>query len=258
MKLKVMGFSSPGKREEQQDSFQYELKGMTAVAVVCDGMGGMVGGSLASRYAVNRFMHDYKQESKDSNIISFLKHEVIRLDDAVFQMKDPEGNQLGAGTTLVAAIIRDMHLYWLSVGDSKLYIYRNHTLRCMTREHNYRLVLDEMKDNECLTEEGYRKEAERADGLISFLGMGNVKVFDVNECPFNIQDGDRFLLCSDGIYKTITDDFLEELFQEYEGNLKDLMDIMEQMIDENDIENQDNATLLLLTADEGDVLEKRV
>jgi len=245
-----MGFSSPGKRNEQQDSYKYHIQDDEVTAVVSDGMGGLNGGELASRYAVNRFIQDYNTRIIEQKINDFLKTEVVLLDDAVFQMKNSTGKQLGAGTTIVAAIIQENHLHWLSVGDSKLYVYRNQRLRCMTREHNYRMVLDEMLENQCISEQAYREEMKHADGLISFLGMGNVKVFDVNERPFEIKSGDRYLLCSDGVYKTIPEDMLEELLQKYSDTPEELIRLMQHLIDDNDIEDQDNATVIMLTMDE--------
>ena len=247
MKTKIMGFSSPGKRGEQQDSYRYQLDNNQTIAVVCDGMGGLKGGDMARRYATNCFLRDCLDNLEDCDVTEFLNQEIVRLDDSVFQLRSDSGERLGAGTTIVAVILQENKLHWMSAGDSKLYIYRNRRMRCMTREHNYHMVLDEMLEERAISEDSYEEESKRGEGLISYLGMGNIKAYDVNQNPFDVGAGDCFLLCSDGLYKSIPEDVIEEMFLEYEDDLPAMVSIMQEMIDGNDIENQDNATMLLIT-----------
>ena len=84
---------------------------------------------------------------------------------------------------MVAAIVEKDELYWLSVGDSKIYIIRGEEIISVCREHNYRLTLDQRLEQGQLTQEEYAAEEYRAEALISYLGMGNVSLMDVNAQP---------------------------------------------------------------------------
>src|SRR5271155_2434553 len=122
-----------GARSSQQDSFGFgdpEDKAFLAhggfVAVVCDGMGGMEHGDLASRTAVRTFLDAYGRKSPAESIPDALERSVREANDRVVEMAHHLGAAESVGTTLVAATVLDSgpenkSMYFISVGDSGLF-----------------------------------------------------------------------------------------------------------------------------------------
>ena len=129
-----------GTRNEQQDRIAVKEKNKQLLAVVCDGMGGLSGGQIASKYVVEQLIEDFEKD-ENTNPTDFLLNEAIQLDKEINELKDENGKYIGAGTTLVAVIIKDHKLYYVSVGDSRIYLIRKEEIAQITEDQNYRLTL---------------------------------------------------------------------------------------------------------------------
>ncbi len=211
-----------GKRKYQEDSLFAYGSGGEAIAIVCDGMGGLAGGAEASRTAVRSLSDAWLARSGEEDFPEFLRREARIADEKVFLLKDGNGGRLEAGTTVVAAVVQDGNLYWLSVGDSKIYIIRDGEMLSVCRQHNYRLTLDQKLAAGELTREQYQAEEGRAEALISYLGMGNVSLMDINCRPFALEDGDIVLLSSDGLYKSLSEEEIFSIVRENRGDMDQL------------------------------------
>src|SRR5580698_2424352 len=121
-----------GSRNSQQDSFGFGdlddeafLNHGGFVAVVCDGMGGMEHGDLASRTAVRSFLDAYGRKNPAESIPAALERSVREANDQVVEMAHELGAAASVGTTLVAAALansgREKAMYFISVGDSGLF-----------------------------------------------------------------------------------------------------------------------------------------
>ena len=213
-----MGISSIlGTRKNQQDTVFGAVDGNRAIAVVCDGMGGMNGGELASQTAATILIDDY-YNTTITDMREFFQKEAKKMDQAVNNLKNEDGRPLNGGTTVVAVVIENNKMYFLSVGDSKIYILRDNEILAVNREHNYRLSLDEKLKKGQITKEQYIAEEDQAEALISYLGMGNVSLMDINNEPFILQENDIVLLCSDGLYKRLPDKDIMQIIQLEECN----------------------------------------
>ena len=115
-----------GARENQQDSCYMDIEpDGNSIGIVCDGMGGLKGGEIASQQAVCMFVEDFEQVRKtENNFYHFFCNEMIEIDDMVAGLTDERGELLSAGTTLVGVAIKNGFLQWISVGDSKIYVIR--------------------------------------------------------------------------------------------------------------------------------------
>lgn len=207
----TVSYSAAGNRQYQQDEVYITPGSRLAanhktrvMAVVCDGMGGMTDGGLASRTAVDMLASGFEKikNEENINIPSFFIHGIKVIDKKINSF--PKVNGKGAGTTMVAVIAEDNYLYWASVGDSRIYIIRNKEMFQVTRDHNYALRLKGLVQSGQMTVEEYESKKQK-EALISFLGIGNVSIMDVTPQPFEMQFGDIVLLCSDGITKTLPD-----------------------------------------------------
>jgi protein phosphatase len=196
--------SSIGRRESQQDSLYIGEKEQQILAVVCDGMGGMNGGERASELAVQKLAEAFWSQDIVS-VPEFYKNMAYQMDDAVYLLSEG-GKLLGAGTTIVSILIRDGKMYWLSVGDSKIYIYRRGQMICPVVEHNYRMILNKLLASEKIDRTTYNSELPKAEALVSFLGLGGLKYIEINQNPFILEPGDQILLCSDGLYKSLDEE----------------------------------------------------
>lgn len=242
-----MGVSSIlGTRKNQQDTVFGNVEGNRALAVVCDGMGGMNGGELASQTAATIFIDDYYKGTPISDMQKFLHKEAKKMDKAVHELTDEDGRPLNGGTTVVAVVIEEDKMYFLSVGDSKLYILRDNQIIAINREHNYRLSLDERLKNGQITEEDYKAEEDQADALISYLGMGNVSLMDINNEPFILQENDIVLLCSDGLYKRLSDREILEVIQYEEPDMTRAARRLTDVVMMRTKKNQDNTSLVVM------------
>ena len=202
-------YSEPGGRASQQDSlFSGERDGML-LAAVCDGMGGMNGGETASELSA-RFFAEAFYEEEISDIADFLERAARRADDAVFNLTE-DGRPMGAGSTVVSVLARGRELYWISVGDSRIYLFRRGELLCPIRPHNYGELLKRQLAEGKIDEAAYRAGQKNAEALISFLGIGGLKLMEQNRQPFWLEDEDQVLLCSDGLYRSLSEERLREL-----------------------------------------------
>lgn len=247
--LTLSACSIQGARDDQQDSYLFSQHGKRTIAVVCDGMGGLEGGAIASKTAANMLLHDMEALETNSNMYSFYEKEIVRLDDAIYQLKNSDGDRLRAGTTIVSVMVDDEWMNWFSVGDSKLYYIRGKEMHCVTRQHNYELTLQQLVSENKITEEKYVSEAEKGEQLISYLGLGTAELFDGNYQPFLMKKGDRILLCTDGLYRTISDAEIRDILLQ-QGTTERICKMIENAVNSKKKINQDNATWILIQKNE--------
>ena len=234
-----------GDRESQQDYYVSRQYSDRTIAIVCDGMGGLAGGSAASRCAADMLLRDLERVEIQDNMFGFFKYELERLDDAIFGLRDESGRRLGAGTTIVAVLISGEKLHWFSVGDSKIYYKRNDEMYCITREHNYAMKLKEMLDSHEINEQEYRSHLSEGEKLISYLGMGVAELFDCNYSPFHMESGDCIFLCTDGVYRTLSQGEIQSILKQ-QGSTERICKFFENALFSKKIKNQDNATWIII------------
>lgn len=213
----VFGKSSVlGTRKSQQDSLFAHFQDGRGIGIVCDGMGGLQGGERASQTAVSILSGAYQSLGKIDDIPAFLQQAAVGADHEVAALCDDTGRPLDAGTTLVSVVIQDKVLYWLSIGDSKIYFIRGNEVQCVNRLHNYRMTLENMKNSGQITEEEFQQRASenQAEALISYVGMQNVALMDISPRGLTLQDGDTVVLCSDGLYRLLSDTQIRDIIKQ--------------------------------------------
>ena len=166
------------------------------------------------------------------------------MDRKVAGLKDEQGHYLDSGTTVVSVLLEGNHLYYMSVGDSKIYLIRDGQIAALTREHNYKLLLEESLKEDTITYEEYEQELEKGEALISYLGMNGIKVMDVSEKPVELQEKDVVLLCSDGLYKALSEEQMANIIEACEEQFTETAGIMVQTILEFVPDALDNTSIL--------------
>lgn len=236
-----------GTRKYQQDLGYFYTDSADAVSVVCDGMGGMAGGERASKMAIDLFARDLRKE-KPVQIPQFLQRVAERMDQAVLSLKDGAGRALNAGTTCVAVYCKQNQMYWLSVGDSRIYLIRGNKIVPLNRDHNYHLMLKEQLHSGMITQEFYEKEDKtiQAEALISYIGIGNKRIIDVTKEPTELQRGDIIVLCSDGICKSLNDSQVQAMVRDNDLDMNIAADRLTAMALRYGGRGQDNTTAILM------------
>ena len=133
----------------------------------------------------------------------FFMDAIRRADKAVAAIADESGRPMNAGTTLLAVIVKDGLVYWASVGDSRIYRIKNRRLEQLTRDHNYLMRLMERAKLGEISESAALSDPNR-EALISYIGMGNVELMDICASGQDLGRDDVILMCSDGLYKSLS------------------------------------------------------
>lgn len=250
--IATLSYTVTGNRRYQQDAVYVSPsrklaanKKTRVLAVVCDGMGGMADGGKASETAIQKMVQGFQQIEKLPNvdIPAFFRRGIVTIDRIIHDFPKEDGK--GSGTTMVAVIAEDNKLYWASVGDSRIYIIRGNQMRQVTRDHNYWFRLQEMVANGQLTEEEALLKPQK-EALISFLGIGNVSLMDVNIQPFEMQYGDVIMLCSDGITKTLPDSQIHNIITNEIVSMEDKAKTLVNAAVTGNTHSQDNTSVAIL------------
>lgn len=234
-----------GTREEQQDSVATLVQDDAFAAVVCDGMGGLEGGQKASRIVVDTLIDFIKNRDEAEPISSLYLRSIDILDERVFALIDDEGEKLNAGTTVVSVYIKDDSLFWMSVGDSRLYILRGDDIVTATRDHNYFLTLNAMPESFIPTDDDLAK----GNALISYIGMGGVSIMDISNNPVALVPEDYILLTTDGLFKAIPDEKIKEIIRS-SAPLAEKADRLLRTAEELSPENRDNISFVIISVKE--------
>lgn len=211
-----------GNREEQQDMFGYHLMNNECIVVICDGMGGHKGGKLASSISVEQFLRDYRNHYPAQDPISLLMSSAKSSDAAISELRNDSGEKLNAGSTCVSVIIREKQLYWCSVGDSRAYLLRGEEFVQLTQDQNYKTVLGERLRTGEITDAEYRLEMGRGEALISYLGIGELSLIDYNSTPLSLESGDKIILMTDGLYKTVPETEIQQILENFRNSAEAL------------------------------------
>ena len=231
-----------GCREEQQDYFAYNdifdmdvVKKFGCAAVLSDGMGGLKNGRDAAVAGVEAFLQSYRDYADESDDIdSAMREALLDANEAVKRCT-------GAGATMVAVIVKGSCLNWISVGDSRIYLFRNNCLRQLNREHTYAEELDSMyRRGEISREEALNNPERRA--LTSYLGLPEIVNID-HKSDFHLLPHDIIMLCSDGLYNTLSDDEISNILSSESETIAE--DLTRASLIKNNIQ-QDNITVVLL------------
>lgn len=240
-----------GRRKEQQDAiksdtfYSYAENGK-AISVLCDGMGGLVGGGKASALCSSIVYDTFHSEAKFPSIPMFYKSVIFQSDEEVRMMKTDEGTQiLGAGTTLASVVIEDDQLYWASVGDSHIYIIRGNDILCITKDHNFLMLLNEkVKRGEITQEEADSNPKKEA--LISYIGIGGVHYVDMNSTGFHLLDGDHIVLCSDGLYRSLSENEIKQVVCNFGKETQQAAEALTSLALSKNLRNQDNTSVVVI------------
>lgn len=212
--ISVGASSVIGKRQYQQDSItipdekklMYNGK-IKMICVLSDGMGGLSGGELASGIATKTFFDDYYKKiwkNECQSYMDFFKSEADIVNEKILALTDENGESLHAGATLIAVATDGNKMHFLNIGDSRIYLIRDGNILQLTHDQNYLAVLNEkVREGEITQEEAIAHPKKEA--LISYCGIKELKLKEINLKPIEMKQGDMILMCSDGLYRLLSE-----------------------------------------------------
>ncbi len=222
--MKSFGLTDIGKKRKVNQDYLFfsdEAVGcFPNLYIVADGMGGHKAGDKASSYSVTRFVELARKTEKD---LPFLSMEKIlkQVNHEVFQLSRREEEYAGMGTTFVAATVVDKVVYVMNVGDSRLYYYDGN-LKQVTMDHS--LVEELVRAGELNRQESRNHPQKN----IITKAVGVSEDIQPDFFMLDIQEGEKILLCSDGLTNMVDDEKLEEIMSESE----ELNQMAQECIDE--------------------------
>ena len=229
------------KRSMNQDTCRCGMfEDGSAWTVVCDGMGGVRGGNIASELAADAIAEamtgEYKAEMSGQDIQSMMLGAVYLANERVLQRAEEEPQLRGMGTTVVAAIAANGVLHVVHVGDSRCYLKNSVGIKQITTDHSF---VQQLVESGAITLEEARVHPKR--NLITRV----VGVHEDVECDYgcyNFEPGDLAISCSDGLSNYFERDTLPFFTGNYEGEA-----LAEKLIDfANDAGGSDNITVALI------------
>lgn len=233
-----------GGRDYQQDSLGHTriLNGSGILAIVADGMGGLSNGEQVSQQIVMDGL-GYGAAMTGLSEGNPLLGMVGQINTNVNRMLGPEGIYK-CGSTLIAVLVAQDQFHWVSVGDSRIYLYREGYVNQLNTDHD---LFQQWMPEILAGTRSYVEAARNPDGrkLTSFIGMGELKYVDYSRQPIDLRQGDRLVLVTDGVYGTVPPEQLADVLKA-NPEVSDAAKVLERRIRDARMPHQDNYTALIL------------
>lgn len=200
MRFSVFQVSRKGGREKNEDRMGYCYTKKSGLFLVADGMGGHPKGEVAAQIALQTISALYQSQAQPrlSNVKDFLQAAIMSAHRQILRYAMEKNLPDAPRTTIVVAVLQDGLAHWIHCGDSRLYFLRGGELLARTRDHSYlQQNLDAPKSH------ALNPNINR-NALFTCLGSPSKPLFDLTG-PVALYQGDKLLLCSDGLWGSLDD-----------------------------------------------------
>ena len=232
-----------GYRETNQDKYDFgTFPSGDSWAVVCDGMGGVSGGQIASELCVERVASAIKRGYRENLSVkaarNLLQSAITTANTVVFEKAQAEPEYHGMGTTVVAVIVVKSIAIIAHVGDSRAYHIAGNIIKQITKDHSLvQLMIDNGKitPEEALTHPD-KNIITRAVGVVNFVDVD----FDVSD----LKSGEKLLICTDGLSGSVNDEEMISITNEYSNSSA------EKLVEKALLNgSRDNVTVVVMSAE---------
>lgn len=247
--LEIATQSHPGMvRSHNEDSIGHDPE--YGLVVLADGMGGYNAGEVASGIAVSlistemqqalRKAEPYEVDSKtgETLAVSMLREHITRANASIYQAAQSQPQYSGMGTTLVVALFYDNRVSVGHIGDSRMYRLRGESLDQITRDHS---LLQEQIDAGMITKEQARL-SQNKNLVTRAVGIDPEVESEIKS--YEVQPGDVYLLCSDGLNDMVVDEDIRLTLLTLQSNLSLAAAQLVQMANDNG--GRDNVSVILV------------
>lgn len=246
MEIEFARDSNKGGRDENQDhcdNWPTDSKRDRYCFVLADGLGGHRGGKTASKLAVESIL-DYADKITENTVNEELPNALLDAHNRIQEKAKSDRLLEDMKTTCVVLMIFGNRAYWSTIGDSRIYIFRNGKILHKSKDHSVVQILRDMNE---ISEEEIRNHPDR-NRVLKTLGMDDD--FEAKVISEELKSGDHILLCTDGLWEYFLDRELEKFFAEHQNmsvkqKLNKLFKIAIRKA-EQDNEKYDNLTAQLM------------
>ena len=252
LRYDVASVLNPGRRSQQEDALAADFPhgGELSFAVLSDGMGGHAAGEIASKIVVTEVFSELKFQSSDprwfeDHVVSILRDAASAANLCVNAHTRSHPATGGMGATLLAPIVTKRGLWWISIGDSPLYIFRHGELTQLNEDHSLAPQIDQMAD-EGLIERDVAENHPDRNCLTSVLIGDTIDKIDCPEEPMKLLPGDIIIAASDGL-QAISDHDIERIIKRNRDlpSAQLAEELLHKLL-ETDDPNQDNVSFCLI------------
>jgi protein phosphatase len=223
-------------RDGNEDNF-VSIDGLYFVA---DGMGGHSAGEVASEIAVRILQEVYTDPKVRVSSPGLLADAISTANTAIFMEAMHDASKTGMGTTLTGLAVTngpDNQIVVANVGDSRTYLWRHGELRQITKDHSH---VQTLVDRGAISRAEARVHFQRN---IVLRAMGIESWVDIDTFPMTVEDGDRYIMCSDGLVDEADDDEIETEIR-LSVSVQDLADRLVDLANRNG--GRDNITVVVV------------
>ena len=209
MKFSVFQVSRKGGRKRNEDRMGYCYTRGAGIFLLADGMGGHPQGEVAAQLALQAISQLFQQEAKPelTDVTTFLSAALMAAHHRILHYAIGRGMLDSPRTTIVVAVVQAGAVSWIHCGDSRLYLVRQGELLARTRDHSFHEQREADKT-------GLKFPAQiNRNILFTCLGSPAKPVFELAG-PVTLQQGDRLMLCSDGLWTSLSEDDIVRQLQE--------------------------------------------
>ncbi|MCV2870600.1 protein phosphatase 2C domain-containing protein [Defluviimonas sp. WL0002] len=241
-----------GKREYQEDAVAtaFLKDHPLGFAVLADGMGGHAAGDIASNIVVTEVSRSLKARLqphalKDEDIPVILREVATAANNSIASYVASNREVSGMGTTLIAPVLMENRLHWVSVGDSPLYVFSEGRLRQVNEDHSMAPQIDLMVRTGMLDEETARNHPDR-NCLTSVLMGAPIPRMDCGKAPVPLRPGDIIIASSDGL-QFLSDTEIQQVVERYkEESCAELAKALMAQVQSLEDPDQDNISLAVI------------
>lgn len=225
MEIKYYGKSDVGRvRSGNEDYFASEkISRNENLFIVADGMGGHKAGDIASKLGTETFISEFKKNrAKKVSIIKSMNLALRSANIKILETANAEIDKRGMGTTFSAILFTEGKANIIHVGDSRIYLIRDKKMERITSDHTF---VEKMFEEGRITRDEARRHPQKN---ILYMSLGAREVFNpfiVKD--FKVKEGDKFLLCSDGLTDMVEDNVIKEYCLSYppKKSVEELIDL---------------------------------
>lgn len=222
-------------RKVNEDSFYISRD--KDVLAVADGMGGYVGGEIASKTAVEAIAYYFKNFTFAAPVQ--LEKAIQYANSCILSKTMIDPSLKGMGTTISMVTLARHYAFWGHVGDSRIYLFRNGQLQQISVDHT---IVQALVAKGKITEDEVNEHPQR-HVLTRAVGVDDSLLVDSG--GFEVQTKDRILICSDGLTSMLSKEELSQAIGDYDQTERDIINDLFDRVYKNGA--KDNVTAILTT-----------